>query len=181
MSTTCPICGFTYVRELPDDRAQHQHAHHQVIRAIDPKPTKRFLTAIRNGPEGEHVGYQSARWKNEEMYARARMFKREFGYDFTAWDITGNDLFAHGYLFNDDTGTFGHGSIAGACHIRWQEYRNVPAGWEMVWVWIAPRARRKGILSRRWPNLAQRFGKFRLSTPLSEAMTEFAMKYGHSK
>jgi hypothetical protein len=179
MTVTCATCGFTYVPELAEDRAQHRHAHYQLIRAISPKPTKRFLHAIRNGLDGEHVSYKAARWKNEEMYARARMFRREFKYDFSAWDITGNDPAAHGFLFNDDTGIFGHGSIAGACAIRWTEFSDAPAQWAMIWAWIAPAVRRKGILSRRWPLLKQRFGEFHLSRPLSDAMTGFVNKHSN--
>lgn len=174
---TCAVCGLTYVPALAEDRAQHQHAHYQVIRAIEPKPTKRFLRAIRNEIEGEHVTFGAARWKHEEMYARASMFKREFKYDFIAWDITGKDATAHGFLFNDDTGTFGHGAIAGACSIFWTRFVDAPAQWSMGWVWIAPQARRKGLLSRRWPMLKKRFDDFYLSPPLSDAMAAFVQKH----
>lgn len=175
----CPICQFMYEPSLPADRAEHQHAHHQTIRAVEPKPTKRFLRAIRRGLAGEQVKYRAARWKNEEMYARACMFRREFGYGFCDWDVTGNDLFANGFLFNDDTGTFGHGAIAGACSIRWEEIAKSSGYWSLIWVWIAPPARRKGILTRRWPSLLKSYSDLQLSEPVSEAMAAFIVKQQH--
>ena len=176
----CPICKLSYVPAVPEDSGWHQHAHYQVVRAIEPMPRKRFVHAIRNGFEGEYVGLGAARWKHEEMHARARMFKREFEYDFIAWDKSGKDAGAHGFLFNDDTGTFGHGSIAGACAIHWTEFADAPAQWSMIWVWIAPKARRRGILSRRWPFLKKRFGNFHLSKPLSDPMAKFVNKVSNT-
>ena len=55
------------------------------------------------------------------MYARALQFKREFHYDFAQWGDPEKDFKAHGFLFNDDTGVFGHGAIVGACAFRWRE------------------------------------------------------------
>jgi hypothetical protein len=79
---------------------------------------------------------------------------------------------------NDDTGVFGHGAIVGACAFRWREYRDYPSCWAMQWVWIAPKVRRRGILSRRWGAFRTRFGKFVLEPPLSKAMQAFAAKHG---
>ena len=48
----------------------------------------------------------------------------------------------------------------------------------MQWSWIAPKARRHGILSRRGSAVRARFGKFVIEPPLSEAMQAFAAKHG---
>jgi hypothetical protein len=94
------------------------------------------------------------------------------------WGYKGDDdPKVHGFLFNDDSAVFGHGAIAGACAFRWREWKNHPPSWGLQWIWVAPKARRHGILSRRWPMLRQRFGDFVLEPPLSAAMAEFAAKH----
>lgn len=125
---------------------------------------------------GEYVPWNAARWKHDAVYLRAQMFKREFGYDFVQWDPTARDVTAHAYLFNDDTGLFGHGAIAGACALMWRDGER--PGWAMQWIWLAPALRRKGILSRRWEQLRKRFGEFYLERPLSPAMAQFAESRG---
>jgi hypothetical protein len=175
MAKTCPVCDFTYVPELSGDRGQHRHFHDQITRCLEPIPTKRFSDAILK--VGEYVDIRSAKWKHKEMYARARMFKREFSYDFIAWDVTGREFGQRGYLFNDDTKTFGDGCIAGACGIHWVEYSNAPARWQLTWVWIAPRDRRKGILSRRWSGILSVFPNLYPSRPLSPGMESFLAKH----
>jgi ribosomal protein S18 acetylase RimI-like enzyme len=111
---------------------------------------------------------------------RAATFQREFCYDFVQWDgphQIESDPRARGFLFNDDSGVFGHGAIVGAC-ARWREHTDHPPCWAMQWIWIAPKARRRGILSRRWDAFRARFGKFVIEPPLSEAMQAFAAKHG---
>jgi hypothetical protein len=111
---------------------------------------------------------------------RAATFQREFCYDFVQWDgphQIESDPRARGFLFNDDSGVFGHGAIVGACAFRWREHTDHPPCWAMQWIWIAPKARRRGILSRRWDAFRARFGKFVIEPPLSEAMQAFAAKH----
>jgi hypothetical protein len=105
-----------------------------------------------------HVTVLSPGWLQQELYLRAVRFQRDFKYDFPQWSPYGDEEpDAHGFLFNDDTGTFGNGAIAGACVFRWREIKDAPAGWVMDWAWIAPAARRKGILQRRWAAFENRF------------------------
>jgi hypothetical protein len=114
-----------------------------------------------------------------EMCRRAFAFKREFHYDFPQWHPDGeygDDV--RGVLFIDDTATFGAGAIVGACCFRLRARRGPPC-WELDWIWLAPPARRKGILTRAWPGLVKCFGQFDLCPPVSEAMQAFIRKTGH--
>ena len=88
-----------------------------------------------------------------------------------------DDPKVHGFLFNDGSEVFGHGAIAGTCAFRWREWKNRPPSWGLQWIWVAPKARRHGILSRRWPMLRARFGAFVIEPPLSAAMAAFAAKH----
>jgi hypothetical protein len=150
---------------------------------LEPSPDPRFLEALANQPEPELVTSASPQWRHQAIYARALTFQREFGYDFVQWGSPegDDDPKVHGFLFNDDSGVFGHGAIAGACAFRWREWKNRPPSWGLQWIWVAPKARRHGILSRRWPMLRARFGDFVIEPPLSEAMAAFAAKHDVQK
>jgi len=67
--------------------------------------------------------------------------------------------------------------IVGACAFRWREYTNHEPMWAMQWIWIAPRARRHGVLTHRWHGFQTHFS-FVLEYPLSDAMQAFATKQG---
>jgi hypothetical protein len=182
MSTTCPICGMTYVKELSGDRSQHRSFHAEVMKALQPKPNSRFLKLLSNGNDAVHVNSISPKWLQWELFLRARRFQREFDFDFPQWSPFGDEQpSAHGFLFNDTTGTFGQGAIVGGCVFRWVEFLDAPDRWGMDWVWIAPDARRKGVLSRNWPNFIKQFGEFHLTRPVSEGMMTFAAKHSHPK
>lgn len=169
----CSQCGLTYVPEEEEDRKLHRNRHAMVMRMVNhaykPKPLKSFLKCIETEEWPEHVRMRSPRWKHKQMYYRARAFKKEFGYDFTQWgDGYEDDPNAHGILFHEE------GVILGACAFRWRGDH-----WGMQWVWFAPQARRKGILTKWWPRFVKTFGNFELEYPLSDAMAEFAKKIGH--
>ena len=173
-SRTCEICRVTYVEELADDRAYHRKHHARAMKALQPRPLSRFLKRLKDATDPVHVNALSARWLQDELYVRARMFKRELGYDFPQWSPYGDEQpDAHGFLLCDDTGTFGHGAIAGGCVFRWREWSNRPHGWTMDWVWLAPEVRRRGLLARRWGTFEKRFGRFYLRPP-----KQFAEKVG---
>ena len=59
-----------------------------------------------------------------------------------------------------------------------REYTNHEPMWAMQWIWVAPRARRHGVLTRRWHGFQTRFGSFVLEYPLIDAMQAFATKQG---
>ena len=109
---------------------------------------------------------------HKHMVQRARRFKRELGYDFVQWGYPERDPRARGFLFNDDTGTFGNGAVVGACAFRWRGTE-----WGLQFIWITPKARRKGVLSRRWGRFREQFGEFVIEPPLSASMEAFAEKH----
>lgn len=174
MSTrTCPHCRLTYAPEFEEDRRLHRSHHRRIVgmkkQAYEPKPIKSFLICLQQEEFPEHVTWLSPRWKHRQMYLRARAFRNEFGYDFIQWaDGIEKDENAHGFLFHED------GVIIGACAFRRRRDH-----WGMQWIWLAPQARRKGILTKWWPRFVKMFGNFDVEQPLSEAMTAFVKKMGH--
>jgi hypothetical protein len=179
--TTCEVCGVEWLKGDPADSAMHRREHKKRLAGLQPSPDPRFLEALANDAEPELMTIASPKWGHHEIYLRAATFRREFHYDFVQWagpHMVDDDPTGQGFLFNDDTGVFGHGAIVGACAFRWREYRNHPPLWAMQWIWIAPKARRHGILSRRWDGFRTRFGKFAIEPSLSDAMEAFAAKHG---
>jgi len=58
-----------------------------------------------------------------------------------------------------------------------------PIGWtgigvHLTWIWVAPGARRTGLLKARWSSFLKEFGSFHIEHPLSDAMQAFMQKYG---
>jgi hypothetical protein len=181
VKTVCEICGYEWFKGDSSSSLAHRREHKKRLVILEPQPHPQFLKALAHEKEPELVTTISPRWRHRQIYDRAVVFRREFHYDFVQWQSPkgDDDLKVHGFLLNDDTATFGHEAIVGACAFRWREYKNAAARWAMQWVWIAPKARRLGILSRRWPEFRARFGDFVLEPPLSEAMQAFADKHGH--
>ncbi|OJX68454.1 C2H2-type zinc finger protein [Magnetospirillum sp. 64-120] len=168
---TCSICGLSYLRGSAADEALHRKEHRLWMSVLEPKPDRMFLQRLSSNADPEHVTARSGKWLQQHMYQRARHFKREFHYDFVQWAPSGEEPHAHGFLFNDDTGTFGNGAIVGACAFRWREDH-----WGLQFIWITPKARRKGILTRRWQRFREQFGEFEIEPPLSAAMKRFAAR-----
>jgi hypothetical protein len=176
----CEVCGMSYVPEVPGDLATHRRVHAEFVSVIEPKPDQRFIRLMARSKQGELVNYKSPKWLHFELFKRAKHFKRELSFDFTQWSHDGSeDVDAIGFVFNDDTGTFGHGAIVGGCAFRWTEFRNSDPGWALHWIWIAPAVRRKGITERKWPTLVHRFKSFRVIGPVSDSMSAFLEKHDH--
>jgi hypothetical protein len=178
VETRCPACGMKYMKGDPDSGAEHRLEHRLRIRSLMPPPNPRAAAAIAVGWTGA-VDASSPRWMQTEMYRRATAFKREFGYDFVQWHPNGefgDDV--RGVRFVDHSGAFGLGAIVGACCFRVRA-RHGPPCWELDWIWLAPPARRRGILTLAWDGLVQRFGQFDLCPPVSDAMQAFVRKAGH--
>lgn len=173
-STSCQICGLSYMAQLPEDRSNHRRIHSGFIRCLSPKSSKKIRNFVNPTDHMLRVDPTSGLWRHKEIFWRARCFKMEFQYDFTQWQLPPSvDWAARGFLFADDTGTFGAGALVGACAFRWQEWADAPHSWSLRWVWLAPKVRRKGILSRKWPYFRERFGDFHIEQPLSDAMSAF--------
>ena len=105
---------------------------------------------------------------------RATFFRREFHYDFVQWGSSkgDNDPGARGFLFADD-----EDAIVGACVFRLRN-QDGEKRWGLQWVWVCPRARRSGVLVRRWSAFRKRFADFQVERPVSPAMEAFVLKQG---
>lgn len=175
-SVTCDYCSFNYLSGDPEESAAHRSYHAKIKRVLDPRPLRSFLEASEVDLEAEWVTVHSPIWKHREMYRRAQQFRSEFRFDFVMWGaktVKDTDPEVHGFLFSDDSGLSPVGTIVGACAFRRRKNQ-----WGLQWMWLAPKARRQGILTRRWPMFLERFGDFIVETPLSDAMQAFILRHG---
>lgn len=168
----CPDCGRTWDKGDPQSSRSHRNFHQAEMRIRAPLPHADLLAALDAEASPEEVLPDSPQWKHELVYAYAVRFCREFEYDFVQWNPKKRNDGAVGFVFADDTGRFGRGAPVGGCAFRLRE-----SEWTLDWIWVIPAMRRQGVLSRRWEHFRQRFGEFRLQTPLSDAMKEFAARH----
>ena len=116
-----------------------------------------------------------------------KYFRREFRTDFPpmlASEVPGE----HGcipyeaHLFFEDArdrleeGKAFPSRIVGASCFRWQTWTNAEPSWEFSWVWFHPFSRRRGHLSRAWPQFKEKYGNFAMSEVLSREMEAFLAK-----
>ncbi|MCY4362235.1 MAG: hypothetical protein OXE42_08625 [Gammaproteobacteria bacterium] len=173
-STTCDVCGYTWLQGIKEESAAHRKEHNRHMKYLDPKPYRR-LSKVNQDQDGlVLVTSNSSKWRHGVIYLRALAFKREFGYDFIPWESPeGNpDPSARGYLFmNPDN------IVVGACAIWPYEYKD-KAIWSLQWIWITRKYRRSGVLTKHWKTFRQRYGDFHLEQPVSDAMVAFLEKNG---
>lgn len=173
---TCAVCGYEWYRGDPDSSRAHRRAHKERLSYLDPKPVPQFVAELTAGGDAEFVACTSPTWKHREIYKRAVAFRREFHYDFVQWDSPkgDSDPGVHGFLFaNDDK------IIVGACAFR-RRREAEEQYWGLQWIWVAPKYRRIGVISKRWASFRKRFGDFYIEPPVSEAMQGFLDKIGDS-
>ncbi|MEI5668927.1 hypothetical protein WBO78_28530 [Bosea sp. CCNWLW174] len=174
VKTICAVCGVEWYRGDPDSSAAHRSAHKQRLGYLEPAPVLQFVAALAEDKDAAKlVSHSSARWKHMEIYQRALAFRREFRYDFVQWlsPKGDKDPNVHGFLFA------GPGDVvAGACAFRLRMHEG-RTWWGLQWVWVAPKFRRSGLLSSRWPMFREKFGRFVVESPVSEAMQGFLAKH----
>ncbi len=174
---TCGYCGYEYTKGDPEAALTHRAEHARVRQCIDPTPLKQFRDRLLTVAEPELVIGSSPIWMHRQMYERAFRFKREMQFDFTQWEGSSRHKNkcpeSQAYLFADHTTIYGPGAIVGACAFWRDETR-----WRLRWVWVCPKMRRAGVLTRRWAKFLARYGDFELDMPLSEAMVTFIAKHG---
>ena len=173
--TTCEICGIEWSKGDPDSSAAHRKEHKKRLLYLDPQPIKEMVAELRTGNDPELVNYMSPAWKHREIYLRALAFRREFHYDFVQWQSPSgiSDINAQGYLFLNDVNI-----IVGACSFRYLTSKSIY--WALDWVWICPKERRNGHLSKRWLQFRKQFGDFLVTYPVSDQMKLFLEKRGES-
>ena len=74
---TCPVCGFAYVKEEPEDQKCHRLFHARVLSVFEPKPNKAL--AKLNTKFGRYilVTAKSPKWMHSRLYQIATMLRRE--------------------------------------------------------------------------------------------------------
>ena len=177
--TKCEECGYEWLRGDIESSAAHRREHAIRLKYLDPKPNRRINKEVQ-GQDGLFlVITNSKKWIHGEIYLRALAFKKELRYDFVQWDSsTGDpDSSVHGYLFISTDNV-----VVGACAFRLCEYEDedMPIR-RLDWIWVTPKYRRAGVLTRHWKTLRERYGDFRLASPVSEAMVAFLKKNGDQK
>lgn len=173
---TCPVCGVFYVQNLREDQIAHGKYHARAMAVLNPKPSSKIAIALERGEDPTVVVASSPRWMHRAMFDRAYRLSREQNYR-TLWDESGrvgSDVVGH--LLLDDTGMFGPTTIAGAAGFRYAVWTDPQPRWILEWVWIMPKLRSRGILSRAWPAFRQRYGEFPVERPLTAAMERFVDK-----
>ena len=125
-------------------------------------------------PQDVHVVYgDSLLEKRKVVWELAKLFRREFGYDFVQYDPKQCDPDARAFIWGG-----GHQPTAiGACCFRLR-VEDGATWWALQWIWFHPYERRGGHLSRAWDYFRRRFGFFHVETPLSPAMEQFLATRG---
>ncbi|WP_449435077.1 hypothetical protein [Pedobacter steynii] len=154
----------------PDSSASHRKEHKRRMAYLDPKPNLQLIEEKKTNTDFRMVNSQSPEWKHKEIYSRALAFKREFRYDFIQWQSPkgDDDPNVNGILFTNE-----QDAIVGACSFRDRTGEDGKKLWALDWVWICPKERRNGHLSKNWETLRQRFGDFIVESPVSDAMIAF--------
>lgn len=167
----CQECGSIYQKGNPEESKAHHTFHKRVMTWLNPRPLAEFLSERQSNPEPELVTLHSPYWKHKQMFERAVAFKREFHFDFFQWNDPrdARNPLAQGFLFADEDG-----AIIGACAFK---EINRGKSWCLDWVWICPKERRKGHLSKRWPKFKARYGDFSVEKPISDEMQSFLRKW----
>ena len=175
-STKCQICGHTWLKGNPKDSAAHRKFHKCILSILEPIPNKNMLSAFRNENDPELVDNNSPLWRHKEMRNRAIGFKMETGFGFVQWSHAKDarkEENVFGFLLTLEDGT-----IIGSVAFRYQDGSEISDDgyWYLDWVWVAPRHRRNGALTKRWRYYKDRFGEFYVSHPISEEMKKFLHK-----
>lgn len=105
--------------------------------------------------------------------------QREMRYDFPMFDVDGNGDGVAAYLFG-----YG-GAWVGACGFRSMAKTDTShcgvyasVSWQLEWIWLHPFCRRRGLLSKAWPQFEEEHGEFLILSPLSLVMERFLEKQG---
>lgn len=67
--------------------------------------------------------------------------------------------------------------IYGGCHFvfgNWDDEKK--SRYSLRWIWLHPSYRRKGILSKHWNFLKEKYDDFHMQPPVSDAMKSFLLK-----
>ena len=168
----CPVCGFSYVKELPEDRRHHSSFHARMLSVFEPKPNKALAKCHAKFERYVPLTSQSPTWMNRRLYWIARVLHRENNYDFVMWTESGCD--GQGFILTDSDGR-----ALGGCAVQWGEWSDVPACWVLQWIWIAPSYRRQGLLRDTWSMLTAKYDGIVPGPPYSPEAARFFLSLGN--
>ena len=168
----CRVCGFSYVKELPEERRYHRSFHARMLSVFEPKPNKAL--AKRHAEFGHYVPVtsQSPTWMNRRLHWISRVLHRENNYDFIMWPESGCD--GQGFILTDSDGR-----ALGGCAAQWCEWSDAPACWVLQWIWIAPPYRRQGLLRDTWSMLTAKYDGIIPDRPYSPEAARFFLSLGN--
>src|SRR5688572_5094376 len=95
----CPVCNLTYAADYDEDRKTHRVFHKRVVDVFEPRPSVTLAKEYAKHGECVPVGPISNQYLRRRLEHIARVFKREFGCDFTMYSEVGDD--GHGFLLSD--------------------------------------------------------------------------------
>jgi hypothetical protein len=140
------------------------------------------LISPRNGETNPiRITHKSPVLYRKAVYKIACFFRREFGYDFVQYGDEGKEddpshvAFLWIHPETEGSSRFRIPCIGASC-FRYHERTDHPADYSMQWVWFHPYWRRRGLLSKSWPDFKLEFGDFVCEQPISEAMSRFLEK-----
>jgi hypothetical protein len=155
-----------YVKELPEDRRIHRVFHRRVVDVFEPKPSITLAKLYSRHGQLVPVRWDSLRPVRRRLASISRVFKREFGCDFTMYSETGDP--ADGYLIAEPDGR-----AVGGFVVRWIQFSNAPAQWILSWVWIAPSHRRCGLMRTAWLMVKDKYSGIDPDPPFSRSAAQF--------
>lgn len=170
-TSPCLLCNLHYVLELESDRKLHRKNCASYRNVLAAKPRKELQ--LFSGGIFEALCNTRHRWARVHVQHCARLLASELALDATlAWP------------WNPDYSCFEpltayipiseEGSMQGAVVVR-RDNRSKPV---LVWVWIVPSMRSKGVFSRVWDTLSERCGEFLIEGPYSREMERFLLHRG---
>ena len=168
----CPVCGFPYVKELPEDQRHHRSFHACFLSVFEPKPNKALSTLHARFGHYVPLTAQSPTWLNRRLYRIARALRWENNYDYPMWSESGCD--APGFILTDSDGR-----ALGGCAVEWGEWSDVRARYVLQWIWIAPPYRRQGLLRDTWSMLTAKYDGILPAPPYSPEAARFFLSLGN--
>lgn len=167
----CPIGQLNYLPSSPDDRRIHRSRHAEWMKPRRPKPDPRFADGA-----DVVVDKTSPTRLHKLVYERARTLQRDEEYDMPQWGRDcvprGRGERMHAILLVEES------TPVGAVSFEYVTWTNAPPSWHLNFASIAPPWRRKGVMSRRWPQWLATYGEFTLEQPFGSAMANFVAKQG---
>jgi hypothetical protein len=162
----CPGCNLYYVKDLPSDQKIHRAHHTWVVSIFDPKPLATLAKLYPQHGQFISVRSNSPAVLRRKLNSISRIFKKEFGCDFTLYDESGDD--GHGFIIADP-----QGRAIGGTTVRLIKYKEGPPRWTFCWIWIAPAYRRKGLMLQTWQMVKDAYPTIEPDPPFSKSAALF--------